>query len=201
MAQVVAGAGEPSNGEARGGASPVIDRDGPMRLRAIFDQHYDFVWRSARRLGVAAEAVDDAAQEIFLVASRKLDQIRPGSERAFLFSTALRVASDSRRATARRHEVADGEDESVLELAPDPSPGPDELTDQKRARELLDAVIRSLPIDLRSVFVLFELEGMSMIEIAACIDIPAGTVASRLRRGREMFHEKVKRLQARGGLR
>src|SRR5689334_22235625 len=75
------------------------------RLSEMFHHHYDFVWRSVRRLGVPPDAVDDAAQEVFVVASRKLDSIELGKEKAFLFGTAMRVASDTRRAAQRRRQA------------------------------------------------------------------------------------------------
>src|SRR5688500_3740301 len=94
----------------------------PARLRALFDANYEFVWRAARRLGVPMEAVDDAAQEVFLVAARKLDQIRPGADRSFLFGITLRVAADARRARRRRPEVHESEADpgaGALRHAPD----------------------------------------------------------------------------------
>jgi RNA polymerase sigma-70 factor (ECF subfamily) len=163
------------------------------RLSTMFHHHYDFVWRSVRRLGVAPDAVDDAAQEVFVVASRKLDAIEAGKEKAFLFGTAVRVASDTRRAVQRRRQAPASE---VVEPV-DAGPAPDELVDQKRARELLDELVEQLPEDTRPIFVLFELEGLTMAEIASCLELPAGTVASRLRRARELFAAYVARLEAR----
>lgn len=164
-----------------------------VRLRAMLDEHFDFVWRSLRRLGLAAHLADDATQRVFMVASRRLADIEPGCERAFLFRTAVRVACSERRTLARRREV----------LCEDPEPGgvsaarPDELLDQRRARELLDRVLASLPIDLRTVLVLFEFEELSIDEIAATLGIPRGTAASRLRRAREEFSAALARWKAR----
>jgi RNA polymerase sigma-70 factor (ECF subfamily) len=163
------------------------------RLSTMFHDHYDFVWRSVRRLGVAPDAVDDAAQEVFVVASRKLDAIEVGKEKAFLFGTAVRVASDTRRALQRRRQAPSAEQAEPV----DAGPALDELVEQKRARQLLDELIEQLPEDTRPVFVLFELEGLTMAEIATCLDLPAGTVASRLRRARELFAAYVARLEAR----
>jgi RNA polymerase sigma-70 factor (ECF subfamily) len=170
-----------------------VESDAEQRFARLFEQHVDFVWRSLRRLGVAAAAVDDAAQEVFVVASRRLAAIELGKERAFLFGTALRVASDARRAARRRHE-RDHDPEAELVA---PTPGPDELVERRRARELVDEIVSGLPEDARPVFVLFELEGMTMAEIASFLDLPAGTVASRLRRARELFGAAVTRLEAR----
>jgi RNA polymerase sigma-70 factor (ECF subfamily) len=173
-------------------AAPRAPAD-PARLRRILDEQFDFVWRSLRRFGLDADRADDAAQQVFVIASRKLDVIQPGSERSFLFGTAMRVASDMRRSAIRRREVPT-EDAGADLVSGD---RPDELLDQRRAREMLDHVLDAMDLDLRSVFVLFELEEMSTAEIAAFLAIPPGTVASRLRRAREEFQEKVARIAKR----
>src|SRR4051812_23169307 len=79
----------------------------PVRFRELVNQHFDFIWRSLRGLGVPLHSVDDAAQHVFLIASQKLESIAFGSERAFLFSTALGVSANARRARARNREVSD----------------------------------------------------------------------------------------------
>ncbi|CAN5802108.1 hypothetical protein BH11MYX2_BH11MYX2_08190 [soil metagenome] len=157
----------------------------------MFDTYFDFVWRSLRRLGVAQLHVDDATQEVFLVASRRLDDIEKGKERSFLFSTALRVASTSRRAVARRGIRDDAE---ISELA-DRQPGPAELADRARERAILDQILDELELDLRAVFVLYELEELTMAEIASTLDLAPGTVASRLRRAREAFQTLAARMR------
>jgi RNA polymerase sigma-70 factor (ECF subfamily) len=161
-----------------------------QRLRAMLADHYDFIWRSLRRLGLDASGADDAAQQVFVVASRKLAGIRVGGERAYLFGIALRVASDARRAAAGRREHP-SED---VDEAPDPSPGADEMLDHRRARALLDEALEHLPLPLRVVFTLHELEDMSMSEIADVVGIAPGTVASRLRKARQLFESAVARL-------
>jgi RNA polymerase sigma-70 factor (ECF subfamily) len=173
--------------------APVRD---PARLRAMLAAHYDLVWRSLRRFGVRPGDVDDAAQQVFLVAARKLDVIEPGAERSFLVGTAMRVASDARRAATRRREV---QDEDPIHERRDSSPGPEELADRHRARALLDEVLDGMPLDLRAVFVLFELEELPTAEIASLVGVPVGTVASRLRRARGEFHRIAARLRARAG--
>jgi RNA polymerase sigma-70 factor (ECF subfamily) len=175
-------------------APAVSDRS---RLRAMVDEHFDFTWRALRRLGLPAGEADDAAQRVFVVASRRLASIEPHCERAFLFQTAVRVACTERRTIARRREVLS--DEPVEHE--DPAPAPDELVDQRRARELLERVLASLDLDLRAVLVLFEFEELTIDEIAKTVGIPRGTAASRLRRAREDFSAALRRLQAqqRGG--
>jgi RNA polymerase sigma-70 factor (ECF subfamily) len=162
------------------------------RLKALVAGYYDFVWRALRRLGVGAGETDDAAQQVFLTASRKLDAIRPGSERPFLFQTALRVAADYRR-TRRRRREADGADEVDGAELVDPRPATDELVELRRARAKLDAILDAMPLELRAVFVLFELEQTTMADISKLLGVPAGTVASRLRRARDVFYQRVDR--------
>jgi len=163
------------------------------RLRAMVEEHFDFIWRALTRMGIPAAEVADGAQQVFLVASRRLPSIAEGSERSFLLGTALRVASDVRRTLGRRREVLVDEGDEGHEPA-SAVPLPDELAHQKRLRALLDGVLAAMPEDLRVVFVLFELEEMSSPEIAALLEIPVGTAASRLRRAREAFDRLVARI-------
>jgi RNA polymerase sigma-70 factor (ECF subfamily) len=157
-------------------------------------QHYAFIWRSLRRLGVEAQSVDDAAQQVFVLAAEKVACIAPGSERPFLFQTAVRVAMSIRRRYAQRREAMVGEG---LDKIADASPLPDARAELLQQRKCLDELLDTLPMDLRTVFVLFEIERLESAEIAAMLEIPIGTVASRLRRAREMFRCEAERLRKR----
>lgn len=170
------------------------DQD-PARLERAVRDCFQFIWRCLRRFGVGSEdAVDDAAQRVFEIAAQKRELIVPGKERAFFFKTAVLVAAEARRAARRTREEPDSG--AMLSVA-DPSPNPELLLDRCRSRKLLDSVLEQLPLELRAVFVLFELEGLATPEIAELLDLPLGTAASRLRRAREEFQLEVKRLQAR----
>jgi len=151
-----------------------------LRLRVLVDQYFDFAWRSLRRLGVPEPSVDDAAQQLFLMMATKLDVIDRNRERSFVFGAAVRIASDFRHAQSRERDRRSGDADTLR----DPLPGPDELLDHKRARELLDSLLDALPMELRTVLILAEGEGLTMSEIARLCEVPAGTVASRLRRAR-----------------
>lgn len=171
--------------------SPATPND--RRLRAAFEAHFDYVWRLLRRLGVPEAAVDDAAQQVFVTFSAKLSQVVHGKERAFLTGTAFRVASNQRRGARRNHEHAD---EEPIARAIDPAPNPEEQLEASRRREWLDRTLDRLPLDLRAVLVLCELEDLTASEIAALLDIPEGTVKSRLRRARQLFFEAAEELRA-----
>jgi RNA polymerase sigma-70 factor, ECF subfamily len=173
-----------------------LDAEGQGRMRRMVDEHFDFVWRTLRRLGVSAEAVDDGAQNVFCTAARKLACIAPGSEKAYLFGTAFRWASDARKSQQRRR---DREATLETESIGSPLPSIDELVDLKRARAMLDHVLDGLSPELRTVLMLSEEEGMTAPELSALLGVPIGTVASRLRRAREAFDALVRRIQIRTG--
>jgi RNA polymerase sigma-70 factor (ECF subfamily) len=164
------------------------------RLRDAVRQHYQFLWRSLRRLGLQAADVDDAAQQVLSVFARRLADVDVGAERSFLFQTALRVASDVRRARQRSHVRVD---EAALAHVADPGPNAEEQIASQEARALLDEVLDAMAPDLRVVFILFELEEMTTAQISALIEIPAGTVSSRLYRARQEFETMSTRVQAR----
>jgi RNA polymerase sigma-70 factor (ECF subfamily) len=173
-------------------AAPVCP-DAAKRFRSLVDAEFGFIWRSLRGLGIPADSIDDAAQHVFWIAAQKLDSIAIGSERAFLFSTALGVSANARRALKRRREVPD---EGALGVQLDDAPDAEALVAMKEERALLDRVLEMMPDELRAVFVLFVLEGTPTPEISQLLGLPAGTVASRLRRAREAFHDIARRIQA-----
>lgn len=160
------------------------------RLRTLVLQQGDFVTRSLRNLGVHGGELDDCVQRVFLVLARRLADVESGKEKAFLFRCAQNEAMHHRRGLARKREVPE-------EAAPERSNSdilPDRLIEQKRYRELLDTVLESMDESLRSVFVLFSFEEMTMAEIASVLDLPSGTVASRVRRAREIFRKEIGKL-------
>jgi RNA polymerase sigma-70 factor (ECF subfamily) len=156
----------------------------------MFEADFDFIWRSLRRLGLDEAAADDAAQETFVVAAKKLEKIDLGRERSFLLSTAVRLAANVRRSRAyrdRREAAAAAPppppDESSKEIV-SIAPLPDEQAAQRQQLARLDEALSNLPDDLREVIVLTELEALPQPEIASLLNLPLGTVASRLRRAR-----------------
>ncbi len=169
-----------------------------MAFSKLVSTHIDFVWRSLKRLGVPAGEVDDATQQVFLIANEKLANIKPGRERSFLLAVAGRVASHARRADQRRQAAQQRLSESP---PPEGTPDPEHLTQRLEARDLLDQVLDMMPPKVRTVFVLFELEDLSVDEIADLLTLPRGTVATRLRRSRTLFHEGAQLIkeQQRGG--
>lgn len=164
-----------------------------IALPAFVGENYAAVWRTLRRFGLSESDADDATQQVFVVVARRFGDIELGRERSFLFRTAMHVASKAHRARRRRPEDADPEcGESA-----DDGPLADDLVERRRARELLDRLLAEMDPDLTAVLVLFEIEGLTMAEIAEALDVPPGTVASRLRRARAELEDLVSRAKAR----
>jgi RNA polymerase sigma-70 factor, ECF subfamily len=162
------------------------------RFRAVFEVNYDFIWRTLLRLGVDQASVDDATQEVFVVFARKLGNVVEGTERSFLFGTARRVAADARRATRRRPNAVSDE---ILAEQEDAGPSPEDAMRTRQARAILDVTLEAMDDGAREVFVLSDLEGLAKPEVAQLLAIPEGTVASRLRRARDVFTATLERLR------
>lgn len=164
------------------------------RKVALIRAHLRPVWGFLRRLGLSPADAEDAGQEVFITAVRKIDAILPGQEKRYLFGIAVRVASRRRRSTKSFTSRAVEMDLDACEAN---APSSDDLLERQQALALLDRALATLNDEMRTVFILYELEEMSMTEIADVLDAPIGTVASRLRRAREQFQKATRRLQAR----
>jgi len=165
-------------------------REESKRFEAIYEEYFDFVWRSARRLGVPAEAVDDAVQDVFLVVHRRLHEFEGRSTlKTWLFGIALRVCRSHRRKRKKRPELLDHD-------VVDPKPGPEAEAETEQARVLLHRCLDDLDDDKRSVFVLAELEQATAPEIAEALQLKLNTVYSRLRAARRAFEAAVQRHRA-----
>ena len=143
------------------------------RLSELVRTSYSFVWRNLRRLGVPDAEIDDAAQEVFLTTGRRLTEIARGTEGGFLFRTCEFVALRVRRRLAQRREVSD---DALVESA-DPRATPEQRAVQSEAREALQQILDAMQDEFRSAFVLFEMEQLSISEIATTLDLPDGTVS------------------------
>ncbi len=166
-----------------------------LTLRGIYEEHFHFVWRSLRRLGVREADVPDAVQDVFIVVHRKLAEFEGRSKvTTWLFGIALRVARDRQKlAHVRRHV----DDENAVASYVDERADVGAEAERRQAAMMLEAILDDLPIEQRAVFTLFELDGMGGDAIAELLEIPLGTVYSRLRLAREAFQRAVARLRAR----
>jgi RNA polymerase sigma-70 factor (ECF subfamily) len=177
----------------------------PSDFRQLFDEHTSFVWRVLRRHGVPSRDLEDGCQDVFLVVFRSYDSFEGRSAvRSWLYGIAVRVAlGRRRRAHVRREQLSDPT--SALP-GPDAAPAPDgfDAALQSEARELLAAALEALPAAKREVFALYELEGMTMSDVAAALAEPENTVLYRLyaaRRDVLAFARKREQLASAGAFR
>jgi RNA polymerase sigma-70 factor (ECF subfamily) len=185
--------GGPSPHEPHGPKLVVVD-GARLDFRAVFLEHYAFVWRTLAHFGVPKASLDDAAQEVFAVVHRRLsDYDGRTALRSWLWGIARRVTSSMQRGeqrARRRLEVVQPPREPAI---------PDEELEQRQTIAVAEACIAELDDDQRDVFVLTEIEGFSAPEIADALGIKLNTVYSRLRVAREKFQRAFARAQARRG--
>ncbi|HXN31894.1 MAG TPA: sigma-70 family RNA polymerase sigma factor [Polyangiaceae bacterium] len=158
------------------------------RLREAVLDHYAGLRRFLRRMDLPPHRADDVAQTAFLVALERLPRIMVGSERAFLYATAIRIAYGVRRRAQREVLGAD------LDLDSSPCPSPEDFAHQKRARELFDALLDCIDRESCAVFVRFEVDGLTIPEIARALAISRQAATCRLRRARKQFRALVRHL-------
>jgi RNA polymerase sigma-70 factor, ECF subfamily len=158
----------------------------PLDFQQVYEENFAFVWRSLRSLGMNAEALDDAVQDVFLVVHRRLSEFEGRSSlKTWLFAIVERVAFNHRRTRHRK----------VTPLAPldgrEPSDAPDpfDRATESEAARFTDRFLSSLEPGKRAVFTLSLIEEMPAQEVAATLGIPLNTVYSRIRAVRKAFHE------------
>ena len=159
----------------------------------IYEQHFDFVWRSLRRLGVAPTDLEDAAQDVFVVVHRRLSSFEHRSTlKSWIFGIALRIAKVYRHKTARQRTGVPA-DEALLVCT---SASPEQARVHVQAAEQVQLLLDELDDDKRAVFILAELEQLPAAEIAVALGIPVNTVYSRLRLARAAFETGLRRVRA-----
>ena len=160
-------------------------------FRQIFDQHSSYVCTVIRRFGVPERDVEDVAHDTFVVVHRRLGDYDPALPlRPWLFGIAYRVAIAHRRRVSNRAPVS----EHVSDL-PDSEPSVEQKLDAEAGRQLVLRALEALEPERRAVFVLHEIDGVPIPQVAAALEIVPNTAYSRLRVAREEFTAAVRRLK------
>jgi len=162
---------------------------------SIYEQYFDFVWASARRLGVSPASMDDIVQDVFIVIHAKIHTLKePSALRSWIYGIVRRTVSDHHR--SQRTRAASG---AVLATEPPPAPPtPFALAERNDRVELLWSLLQTLDPAKREVFLLAEVEQMTVPEIAEILQIPLNTAYSRLRAARIAFEEALARRTGEG---
>lgn len=164
-------------------------------FESIYQQYFDFVWSSVRRLGVGAAAVDDVVQEVFIVIHSRIDTLeQPEALRSWIYSIVRRTVSTYHR--SQRSREASGatlaaEPEARRQLTPF------DVAEQDEQVKLLGSLLQELDEPKREVFMMVELDELSVPEVAEILKIPLNTAYSRLRAARQAFEEALARRSTR----
>ncbi len=174
-------------------ALPLVGEAVRPEPQALFEEHFDYVWNSLRRLGVSNVDLEDVTHDTFLQVFRAYERYEPSRPiKPWLFGFAFRMASDHRRRSRRRAETST----EGLELV-DPAGGPGEQLAVRERLALAQSALETLELGRRAVFILHELDGVSIPEVAATLGIPVATAYSRLRLARADFTQAAQRLERR----
>ncbi len=148
--------------------------------------HLDDIYRTAARLLGDGGKAEDVVQDVYLLAWKSFDRFEPGTNcRAWLYKILFHATHHYRRKWLNIRMIRESEDvlEQTLAAAP---PVPAEITDD----EML-AALDAVPQEFRSVILLVDVEEFSYKETAGILNVPVGTVMSRLSRGRRMLRERL----------
>jgi RNA polymerase sigma-70 factor (ECF subfamily) len=166
----------------------------------VYQQTFPFVWRTVRRLGVGDSTRDDVAQEVFVAVYRRLNEFEGRSSvKTWIFNILMGIVRNYRRSCRRK-----GKGQALSACVVDPAvladraADPSELASREEAARILHEVLDELSEEKAVVFVMSELEGMTVPEIAEIVNANINTVYSRLRAARREFNETLARLHAVG---
>lgn len=171
-----------------------LDKPALPQFRAIYDEHFDFVWRFAAHRGVPQAALDDVVQEVFVVVNQRLPTFEGRSAlRTWIAGITRHVV---RGYVRKRGNVSVGEPLQGEETYASDAPTPAEALERKSAGQLLDIILSHMTELQRETFILCEMEGLSAAEMAETLGANEHTVRTRLRDARKVFEEVSTRLAA-----
>jgi RNA polymerase sigma-70 factor (ECF subfamily) len=179
------------------GAEPAPDAKFARVIERVYADHFRYVWRCLRALGVQDPQLDDAVHDVFLVVQQKLARFDGQvAITTWLYAIALRVARRA-RAAARKDawRYAPVDDESVASAATRGTGTLDQAVEHAERLSLAQQALDRLDDDKREVFVLSQVEDMSAPEIAEITGVPLNTVYSRIRAARAAFQSEIQRLE------
>jgi RNA polymerase sigma-70 factor (ECF subfamily) len=167
---------------------------GGFDFDAIYEANLTYIWRAARRLGIDPADTDDVVQEVFLVAHRRLSDFEGRAQvKTWLFKILVRVVRHYFRTQKRKPGHRPTESPQDLDGLRVPSDGPAEVAERAEAVRILDRLLSRMDEDKREVFVLAEIEALSVVEIADVLGVNLNTVYSRLRTARQTFQRALER--------
>ena len=167
-------------------------------MEELYAEHFSMVWRGLRRLGVPEASIEDAVQDVFLVVHRRLGEFEGRSSiTTWLYGIMLRVAKDHRRAQVRQAQKA--ERAQFLSLTSLSTSTPIDDAERREANQVVHAILAELREDHREVMVLVEMEGLSVRDTAAVLNLHVRACQRRLRAAYAAFEKNLARFVQRDG--
>jgi RNA polymerase sigma-70 factor (ECF subfamily) len=164
-------------------------------FKRIYDEHLPFIWRAARHLGVAPHAIEDVLQDVFVVVHRRLREFESRSTlRTWIYGILLHMVRNHRRSMRRRRVDAVPLADALVVATGD---SPHEALETREAMRTLQTLLDELDDAKREVFVLVELEQLTVPEIAEMLGEKTNTIYGRVRAARQQFDMAVRRHHAR----
>lgn len=169
---------------------------------AIYEEYAPYVYNLAYRYTGNKADAEDLTQEAMVRVYRFMDSFRGGSFRSWLYRIVsnlffTRFRKEKRLPRQSLERVLSNGD-TIEEALPDVSDDPAELVEQRGMQDHVQQALHSLPDHFRTAVVLRDVEGLAYEEIASVLDVPLGTVRSRISRGRELFRSELNRLEKEG---
>lgn len=157
-------------------------------LGEIYRENVDYVWRVLTHLGVRPSDVGDVAHDVFLTVKRRLSSFEGRSTlRTWIYGICIRTVSDYRGRAFRRREIPHDQMPDH-EFAPEQA----QSAEDGELRSKLLSLLAELKSEQREVFVLYEVEELSMREVAEAVGCPLQTAYSRLHAARDALKSKLK---------
>jgi RNA polymerase sigma-70 factor (ECF subfamily) len=171
-------------------------RDGDLTaFNSLVARFQDPVYSLALRMLASPQAAEDATQEAFIRAWRRIDTFRGGRFQSWLFTIVANLSRDELRRRGRRPQTsldAARDDPDRASLDPiDDSPLPDAVAEQGDLRALLEGALAELPDEWREIVVLSDVQDLAYDEISRITGLPLGTVKSRLSRARGRLRDII----------
>lgn len=168
----------------------LVPASAPMevpRFEDLYDEHFDFVWRTLARLGVPERSLDDATHDTFVVVHGLLPGFEGRSSvRTWLYSIARKVARDHRR--SRKRNVLTVDFTRVISR----EPSPEEWTADRERAQALERLLEGLSEEKREAFVLVEIEELSVVEAAQALSVNLNTMYARIRAARRALEQAIR---------
>ncbi len=166
---------------------------------AIYESLVDYVWNVVRRMGVPQADAEDVVQEVFVTIYRRLGEFEGRAQlKTWVFTIAVHLVQHYFRTHARKPgDRASAKGTEIHALVDHPENGPANHVERREGCDALDRVLAQLDEAKRLVFVLAEVEQMTLVEIGVIVGANPNTVATRLRAARQAFEKALARFQTR----